>query len=199
MSALTDLAALAKEIDRHVADANENARNAVASAIEAGVMLNRAKSLVPHGQWNDWLLAHVAVAPRTAQAYMRLAKAHPHLPHEKRNAVADLPLREALAAIATPPTAPPRQQTQYPPHRSDRDRAVSQLRVTTNAIAAVARQVEMGMLKPQSVSKMRAAVERALAEIERLEACVEPDDCGSPAPDHAPTSAAAYRAMRGEA
>src|SRR5262249_7175396 len=64
-------------------------------AIAAGDLLLKAKAQLKHGGWLDWLKANCEISERTVQAYMRLAR----LPVEKRNAVADLPLREALSAI----------------------------------------------------------------------------------------------------
>src|SRR5258708_2094965 len=48
-----------------------------------------------HGKWAKWLADNIEFSERLAQCYMRLAR----LPLQKRNAVADLPLREALSAI----------------------------------------------------------------------------------------------------
>jgi Protein of unknown function (DUF3102) len=71
---------------------------AVEHAITAGELLLEAKGQVKHGEWLSWLADNCEISARTAQAYMRLARA----PLEKRNAVADLPLREALSAMASP-------------------------------------------------------------------------------------------------
>jgi hypothetical protein len=71
-------------------------KEAVSNAIAAGELLLEAKKQVGHGEWLPWLAENCDISERTAQAYMRLARA----PLEMRNAVADLPLREALAAIA---------------------------------------------------------------------------------------------------
>jgi hypothetical protein len=73
-------------------------RQAVEHAIAAGELLIEAKKQVKHGEWQTWLMANCDISERTVQAYMKLARA----PLEKRNAVADLPLREALASIAKP-------------------------------------------------------------------------------------------------
>src|SRR5262249_13725314 len=70
-------------------------RQGVLHAIAAGELLLKAKAQLKHGGWLDWLKASCEIPERTVQAYMRLAR----LPVEKRNAVADLPLREALSAI----------------------------------------------------------------------------------------------------
>jgi hypothetical protein len=73
-------------------------RRAVEHAIAAGELLIEAKKQVKHGEWQIWLMANCDISERTVQAYMRLART----PLEKRNAVADLPLREALASLAKP-------------------------------------------------------------------------------------------------
>jgi hypothetical protein len=70
-------------------------REGVQHAIRAGELLLQAKRTAAHGNWSSWLAENVEFSDRLAQAYMRLAR----LPLEKRNAVADLPLREALSAI----------------------------------------------------------------------------------------------------
>jgi hypothetical protein len=80
--------------DEHQA-ATSALRQGVLHAIAAGDLLLEAKARLKHGGWLDWLKANCEIPERTVQAYMRLAR----LPVEKRNAVADLPLREALLAI----------------------------------------------------------------------------------------------------
>ncbi len=76
------------------------AQSAVQHAIRAGELLLEAKSKIPHGQWLSWLEGNCGVAERTAQAYMRLARELPKLEPGKAQCVADLPIREALSAIA---------------------------------------------------------------------------------------------------
>ena len=61
----------------------------------AGMLLIEAKKLVPHGEWLPWLKANCGTSERTAQAYMKVAKANPQR-------VADLSFREALNSLATP-------------------------------------------------------------------------------------------------
>jgi hypothetical protein len=39
----------------------------------AGRLLNEAKDLLKHGEWNSWLRRHTALSTRTAQRYMRAA------------------------------------------------------------------------------------------------------------------------------
>ena len=48
-------------------------REAVSAALDAGVLLTRAKALLPHGGWGEWL-DRVGLRPRTASTWMRLAK-----------------------------------------------------------------------------------------------------------------------------
>jgi Protein of unknown function (DUF3102) len=89
---LTDLATRIN--DEHQAAAGA-LKQGVLHAIAAGDLLLKAKAQLKHGGWLDWLKANCEMPERTVRAYMRLAR----LPVEKRNAVADLPLREALSAI----------------------------------------------------------------------------------------------------
>ena len=52
---------------------------AIRYAIKAGEIINKAKEIVPHGQFGEWLNAemqHLDIAERTAQKWMKLAKAH---------------------------------------------------------------------------------------------------------------------------
>jgi Protein of unknown function (DUF3102) len=85
----------AAEINAAHAEAERSLRASVMHAVLAGELLLKAKRSIGHGHWADWLSENIDFSDRLAQAYMRLAR----LPAEKRNAVADLPLREALSAI----------------------------------------------------------------------------------------------------
>jgi hypothetical protein len=87
---------LIDEIHAAHADAEEALRGAVDYCIKAGNLLIEAKRLHgKHGQWSKWLTDNITFSDRTARAYMQLAR----LPEEKRQRVADLPLRDALSAI----------------------------------------------------------------------------------------------------
>src|SRR5262245_33269425 len=87
------LAEHAAEINSAHVEAERWLREAVHKAIRVGELLLQAKEAIGrHGQWTAWLRENITFSDRLAQAYMRLAR----LPVEKRNAVADLPLREAL-------------------------------------------------------------------------------------------------------
>lgn len=162
---------LARQINEKVRAAENNARSAVQNALEAGQLLNEAKRQVPHGKWSAWLAEHITVAPRTAQAYMRLANKVPALPDQKRNAVADLPLREAMAAIATDPAPPTRAPAAQPPRdREQRDRVVDQFQSTAKSIREAAKWFGYNMaLKPQKVATLRKKLQDALAELDRMQ------------------------------
>jgi hypothetical protein len=86
---------LAAEINSAHAEAERSLRASVEHAIRAGELLLQAKRKIGHGNWTGWLDENITFSDRLAQAYIRLAR----LPVEKRNAVADLPLRDALSAI----------------------------------------------------------------------------------------------------
>ena len=89
------LAVLAARIHQQHDAASSAFKSAVGHAVAAGELLLQAKEQLEHGKWLPWLQANCEIPERTVQAYIRLAR----LPIEKRNAVADLPLREALSAI----------------------------------------------------------------------------------------------------
>lgn len=91
-----EITATASEIQAEHDAARRCASEAVAHAIRAGEMLLQVKAALPHGAFGPWLAANVDFSDRTARGYMRLAG----LDEAKRQRVADLSLRGALAAIA---------------------------------------------------------------------------------------------------
>jgi hypothetical protein len=103
MSGLITLPTLAARIRHEHEQVATSMMSAINHAIAAGELLLEAKRQVKHGEWLPWLAENCDIAERTAQAYMRLART----PLEKRNAVADLPLRDALASLASPSAPAP--------------------------------------------------------------------------------------------
>jgi hypothetical protein len=93
----SDLKEIVVQINDAHAEAERSLRASVEYAIRAGELLIKAKQSIQHGTWGEWLQANIAFSKRLAQTYMRLAR----MPVEKRNAVADLPLREALSKISS--------------------------------------------------------------------------------------------------
>lgn len=166
------LESLAATINRCICDAEKSARTAMDLALEAGHNLNLAKEQVPHGQWNAWLAENVTAAPRTAQAYMRLAREVPLMSVEEAQRVADLPLREAVKAIATSPEAPT--HSNLPTIRvkalSDRDRLSKAFDSAAKGIRKVSRASAHGVsLKQKEIGAARRALEQALAQLDELE------------------------------
>jgi hypothetical protein len=54
-------------------------QHAIRFAIKSGEIINKAKAILPHGEFGEWLNAemlHLDIAERTAQKWMKLAKAH---------------------------------------------------------------------------------------------------------------------------
>jgi hypothetical protein len=86
------LAALAEQIKREHAAAEQAWKESVRHAIRCGELLLQAKAKLEHGQWQPWLRKHVKFAARTARDYMALAS----LSDEERRHVATLPLWQAL-------------------------------------------------------------------------------------------------------
>lgn len=70
------------------------------AAAEVGRLLLEAKAQVGHGGWAPWVADHCGFSLRTAQGYMRLARALSD--PGKSAAVAHLSLGGALAALAEP-------------------------------------------------------------------------------------------------
>jgi len=87
------LAELAASIDRDHKAAEVALSEGVAHAVTVGRHLLEARALMPHGGWLSWLKDNSEVGERSAQGYMRLAKAP---------RVADMPLRDALAELGKP-------------------------------------------------------------------------------------------------
>ena len=168
-----NLKTLATQINETAREAERQARGATENALIVGAMLIQAKKLVIHGEWDNWILQNCEIAPRTVQAYMRLAKALPQLGAQEAQRVADLPVREAIRAIATNPDAP--KKFNYTDVRlakkDDADRAVNSLRKSTNALKAATRNIEVfRAIKGAQVAALKKKLTDALDAIERMEA-----------------------------
>ena len=94
---------LAVEINRAHAGVQRCVAQGLEHARRAGELLAEAKAALPHGDWLPWLAEHCDMPERTAQAYLRVAAHWPTL-EAKAQRVADLPLRQALALLAEPPS-----------------------------------------------------------------------------------------------
>ena len=124
-------------------------------AMEAGRLLIEAKATVAHGRWDDWLKDHVSFSPRTAQLYMRLARATEGNP-AKAQRVADLPLREAARD-----TRKGRRPAIDPSHEQARDRLVTAWRTSLpDARCAFASEIyERGDIDAAGYQKLIRAVD----------------------------------------
>jgi Protein of unknown function (DUF3102) len=99
IEASNSLADLAARIRAEHAAAASALRRGAEHAMNAGDLLIEAKARLKHGQWLPWLAEHCSISERTAQLYMRLAKARPEIEANTQH-VADLSLRAATAALA---------------------------------------------------------------------------------------------------
>lgn len=95
-----DLSNLARRINAAHSKMQNAMRAGLEHAIEAGALLIEAKAAVGHGGWLPWLDQNCTVSPRTAQAYMRVARNVPKL-KAKSATVAHLTLRDALSKMAS--------------------------------------------------------------------------------------------------
>lgn len=167
------LSEIATAINAKVAVTEQHARSAAQGAIEVGVLLGDAKSQVAHGEFEIWVKANTTLAPRTARAYMRLAGKVQSLPEAERQRVADLPVRQAIAAITTDPTPPPSSSwNQAARHRNqdDRQRAVTRFKKTSGGIREATRLLASGVgLTPAKIVALRSALTSALEELDLLQ------------------------------
>ena len=89
-------------IRAELAAAKNAARSAIEHARRAGELLLEAKQVIPHGGWGRWLADHCEISPRTARAYMQLARRLAEMSEVERQRVADLPLRGLCERLAEP-------------------------------------------------------------------------------------------------
>lgn len=89
----SDLPVLASDIRREHVACLESAGAAADHAWKAGTLLLEAKKQVTYGEWEAWLV-QTGIKPRTAQVYMRLAKAQRAAPPE------GVSIRSALRGLA---------------------------------------------------------------------------------------------------
>ena len=163
------LAELALHINLATKHAEASARSAVQFALEAGNLLNRAKAMTERGQWESWLTQHCDVAPRTAQAYMRLANKLPHLSEADAQRVADLPLRDAIKAIATDPVTPPRHLSYKATDLSEAHKAGQALASGARALRSISRDVEgMRALSHKRVASLREKLLSVVALLDQV-------------------------------
>ena len=167
-----DTAELGARIRMRVQAAEIHAKRALEYALEIGALLNEAKPQFKHGEWGQWLAAHCDLAQRTANAYMRLAKAYPTLPDEEQQRVANLPVRDAVAAISTV-ALPPTQRTApaVPPRaRDDRDRLEAVFRGASNKLNKAVRCISFGTsIKGSDVAALRKQLETVLQQLTALQ------------------------------
>ncbi len=112
-----DLRTIAKEINEREAAIEQlktaavgKAGEAVTEALLQGQSLIKAQKSMPHGYWEGWLKSHCpGISQRTAQVYMRLAKAQ----HAADLSGAES-LREAMRLLAPIGTAAKDPKTQWP-------------------------------------------------------------------------------------
>jgi hypothetical protein len=164
--AAASLPDLALMINAKVEATLRAAKSATLNALDVGRLLIAAKKQVTHGQWDLWLQANCKVAPRTARAYMRLASKLPMLP-AKTATVADLPLRDAIRAVATPALAPTRLQLRSIT-RDDRERTVLALRKSAKSISRAARDIEFNLIKGSGLAALRNKLTAAIDAVNRL-------------------------------
>ena len=165
--AVPALSDLAGQINEEIHQAEASARGTTQHALKAGELLIRAKAVVEHGQWEGWLIQHCVVAPRTAQAYMRLVNTLPKLSHAEAQRVADLPLRQAIKAIATDPVTPPRQSTYKAKDISEAMKVEKTVASGASTLRSIAKDV--GRMRTLSAKRVATLREKLLSVISLLD------------------------------
>ena len=157
----------------------QHARKAALYAVEIGQLLTEAKLQVQHGEWEAWLSEYCHLAPRTARAYMRLAKEWPTLSDTKRQHVAGLPIREALKAIATDPTPPVKYAPIKPLHqnrsRETQDKVRGVFSQARQKLAKAEKSLDLG-IKGSEVESLRKHLEAVIAQLDELQNDATPAD-----------------------
>ena len=165
-----DLAVIAHDLNQHVESAERHASKAVEAAVKAGGLLREAKEIVPHGEWEKWITDNTTLAPRTAQAYMRLAKQVTELPQEEAQRVAELPLREAMRAISTPAEAPPRSSPVFDTRRTAREQNLHRYKqIMLKLGRPLARRLHNGIFRRGEIDGYRRQVQALLDLLNEIE------------------------------
>lgn len=112
------------EIAKGINAAHDNVHAALKqgahAAMEAGRLLCKAKELVPHGQWRDWLSNNTTQSERTAQLYMQFARKVDAIGDEEQaQRVAELSFRSAMAMLGTDQAAKSTSTPTAIEHRSE--------------------------------------------------------------------------------
>lgn len=162
----TQLSDLSRQINDAVQEANSSATRAMTAALRAGQLLAEAKMAVPHGEWEAWLTNNCNVAPRTAQAYMRLSRKLPELPPAEAQRVADLPLREAIAAIAT--NAAPTRQPAYRRNSFDAGEARVAFERAHRSLRTMAQDLGCKSIKRDRIKNLCDRLQQVQTELQRM-------------------------------
>lgn len=160
---------LAQRINEAAHAAQQGLGAAMEAALLAGRLLREAKSLVSHGNWESWLHVNCALAPRTARAYMRLTKKYAELVAQNGNAVAVLPVREAIRAITSPSTTP-RARAININTRDDAARAAEAFMKAARQASKASKLMAVRRLDSRQVHALRSTLHAALDELDRLAA-----------------------------
>jgi hypothetical protein len=88
-------------------------------ALRVGDLLLKAKKLVDHGRWIDWLKSHCDLSERSAQGYMRLAR-HRLNPQPVAD-LEDVTIKGILTALAKPKPTSTAQHRAKPSQNEGRD------------------------------------------------------------------------------
>ena len=167
---------LALQIRTASSEALRHANEATDGALISGRLLIEAKSQVKHGEWDSWVTVNCKLAPRTARAYMQLSRNVELLDLRNRQRVAILPIREAMKAISTEPTAPQKKAgtSVRAKKRTDAEKAVAIFSKAELALKASKKLIGMSLtVKSRQVTDLRQKLNEVLAKLNELEVSEE--------------------------
>jgi hypothetical protein len=175
-----DLEALARQIADEHAQAQAAMRTSVEHAVRTGELLIEAKRRVGHGGFQTLIQRYCEIAPRTAQAYMRLARELPKLTAAKAQRVTDLSLRDALTAVAADTRniaslPPPAAEQALKEAKADRLRNAVSRQMTAERVKAVQ------ATRPEKSSFETVVIEGAPAHPPPIRSAHWPECAGAPA------------------
>ena len=141
-----------RTIETITGDILEAQRRGGEAVLTIGRCLIEAKDMLPHGEWLPWLAEKVGYSEKTAQNFMRLARAF-----SNPQAIADLGATKALKLLALPP--------------DERERFVAD----HNVIDMSARQLEQAIRDRDEARQAAEAAKADAAAAEQARAKMEED------------------------
>ncbi len=162
-----------QETDRLAAEINvikqQTARTLLIASIEIGERLTRAKSIIPHGEWESWLKENVDYSQSTAQGFMKVYREYGG---DQMNISGNTPLEifgnltytQALALLGLPPE----ERERFVKENDVEEMSTRELQKAVAEVKAAKEEAEAERRRAESVENVAAeriaAAEKQLSE-----------------------------------